>query len=99
MKTRITLLLSIVFAAAWAGCSHEAKLAQPENTTLRARTAPVSVREVPRLISVEGTIHALDDAVLSSRAMGPVVRERANAERRAGVRRREGTCSWKSTSA
>ena len=77
MKTRITLLLSIVFAAAWAGCSHEAKLAQPENTTLRARTAPVSVREVPRLISVEGTIHALDDAVLSSRAMGPVVRERA----------------------
>jgi RND family efflux transporter MFP subunit len=77
MKTRITLLLSIVLAAAWAGCSHEAKLAQAENTTLRARTAPVSVREVPRLISVEGTIHAEDDAVLSSRAMGPVVRERA----------------------
>ncbi|MCC6475678.1 efflux RND transporter periplasmic adaptor subunit [bacterium] len=44
---------------------------------MKARTASVVARDVPRLISVRGTIHAEDDAVLSSRAMGPVVRERA----------------------
>jgi len=43
---------------------------------MKARVASVTSREVPRLISVRGTIQAEDDAVLSSRAMGPVIRER-----------------------
>lgn len=76
MNTRITLLAGALLAFLFASCSHEAELVSTADVTLQARTAVISEREVPRLISVHGTIQAEDDAVLSSRAMGPVVRER-----------------------
>lgn len=75
MKTRIILFSALALALFAASCSHEAKLAPATSNTLKARVGTVTEREVPRLISVHGTIQAEDDAVLSSRAMGPVIRE------------------------
>lgn len=76
MKIRILFLSAISLAYALTGCSHDAKLAPASESTLQARTEVIDESDVPRLISVRGTIQAQDDAVLSSRAMGPVVRER-----------------------
>lgn len=75
MKQSLSLVLAGIIAAFAVGCSHEAQLVPAPSGTLKARTATLSMREVPQLISVRGTIHAEDDAVLSSRATGPVVRE------------------------
>lgn len=71
-----TLPLSILLAALLAlGCSHDSRQSSSAATILKARIARVEAREVPRIISVHGTIQAENDAVLSSRAMGPVVHE------------------------
>ncbi|MBK6765067.1 MAG: efflux RND transporter periplasmic adaptor subunit [bacterium] len=77
MKISLSIVLAVLFAAFAIGCSHDAKLVPAASATLKARTATLSSRDVPQLISVRGTIHAQDDAVLSSRATGPVVRENA----------------------
>lgn len=77
MKTPILVLLFVAVSALFASCAHDAKVAQSNETSLQAQTATVTEREVPRLIAVRGTIQAEDDAVLSSRATGPIVRERA----------------------
>lgn len=76
MKKTLFLLSALSISLYVSSCSHEAKLATANETSLKAQTAVVAMREVPAIISVRGTIHAEDDAVLSSRAMGPVVRER-----------------------
>lgn len=76
MKTRLIAFTALAFAFVFASCSHEAEHVSASSATMQARTAQVTERSVPRLISVTGTIQAEDDAVLSSRAMGPVVRER-----------------------
>ncbi len=75
MNPRISTLIAAVIAIAVAGCSNEAKLASASGTTLKANIAQVVERDVPRLISVTGIIQANNDAVLSSRAMGPVMQE------------------------
>ncbi|MCB9357830.1 MAG: efflux RND transporter periplasmic adaptor subunit [Calditrichaeota bacterium] len=77
MKTRLTAFSFLALVLLLAGCSHEAKLVPADSATLRARTATATEKSLPRLIAVRGTIQAEDDAVLSSRAMGPVVREHA----------------------
>jgi RND family efflux transporter MFP subunit len=76
MKSHILSFAAILSAFIFASCSHDAKLATTSAGTLQARTAIIGERDVPRLIPIQGTIQAEDDAVLSSRAMGPVVRER-----------------------
>lgn len=76
MKTSHLLFTAALLALFAASCSHEAKLAPAADATMKARTAAVTERDVPRLIAVRGTIHSDEDAVLSSRATGPVVRER-----------------------
>lgn len=75
MNTRLIIFSTIALAMLLASCSHDAKLVPSETRTIQARTAQATERTVPRLIAVRGTIHAQDDAVLSSRAMGPVVRD------------------------
>lgn len=76
MKIRLILLASIALVYALSGCSHDAKLASSVDSTLPAITHNVVASDVKKLFSVRGTIQAQDDAVLSSRAMGPVVRRR-----------------------
>ncbi len=76
MKIRLFFLASIAFAYALSGCTHDAKLASAVDSALPATTHMVVASDLPNIISVRGTIQAQDDAVLSSRAMGPVVRER-----------------------
>lgn len=76
MKLRILFLAASLAAYFVTGCSHDSELASASVATLQARTAEVIESAVPRIISVRGTIQAEDDAVLSSRATGPVIRER-----------------------
>ncbi len=76
MRNSLIILAALLIASFAASCSHEAKLAASADLSMKARTAVILSREVPSLITVRGTIHAENDAVLSSRAMGPVVRER-----------------------
>lgn len=86
MKIPLTILSALLVAYFAAGCSHDAKFAAPADNTLQTRTSVVTESQAPRIISVRGTIQAEDDAVLSSRAMGPVIRERV----RLGDRVRKG---------
>ncbi len=86
MNLRTFNFSALLIAYLVAGCSHDSKHASAVDLSLQARTATVSEKEVPRIISVHGTIQAEDDAMLSSRAMGPVIRERA----RLGDRVRKG---------
>jgi RND family efflux transporter MFP subunit len=74
MKYTITLLVSVTMFLV-GGCSNKGTVLIGNNVTLKASVAPVVVRDRPRAIEVRGMIHAENDAVLSSRAMGPVVRE------------------------
>lgn len=76
MNKRILIFSALLIASFGAGCSHDSKQASTADVSLQARTGTVVEREVPRIISVHGTIQADNDAVLSSRAMGPVIRDR-----------------------
>lgn len=75
MKIQTLTLSAIALVIALTGCSHDSKLASAVDAALQARTHTVAKKEVRQIISVHGTIEAQDDAVLSSRAMGPVVSE------------------------
>ncbi|MBI5060393.1 efflux RND transporter periplasmic adaptor subunit [candidate division KSB1 bacterium] len=74
MKTIVTLC-AVGSVLMFAGCSHDAKLASTASASLKADVATVTTVRLPRVRELRGTVTAAEDAVLSSRAMGPVVRE------------------------
>jgi RND family efflux transporter MFP subunit len=74
-KKFLPLFLPVLFALGVAGCGHDAVRSPAVTATLDAPVVAVEYTEAPRIVEVQGTVHAADDAILSSRAMGPVVRE------------------------
>ena len=72
MRVGVVLVLFLMLLA---GGGHDAAETPLHRSNLQAEVMTVHAEELPQLLEMQGMIHAVDDAVLSSRAMGPVVRE------------------------
>jgi RND family efflux transporter MFP subunit len=72
MNRWILILLAVPF---FAGCSERTPQVPLVSATVNAPVVSVRRMDAPREIEVHGMVHAAEDAVLSSRAMGPVVRD------------------------